>query len=163
MTRLFRTILVPHDFSPEATRALKMAAELAATHGGRLLVLHVLASSHPAASITAPADAIAWIPLLVPSPALVTDARRRLASLVDRAVPKRRRPRVECRVAVGDPLEQIMDAARGSTVIVMATLGHTGLAHLLIGSVAEKVVRHSPIPVMTIRPAGTRKRRRGRR
>jgi nucleotide-binding universal stress UspA family protein len=166
MTRLFRTILVPHDFSPEATRALGVAAELATTHKGRLVVLHALAPSYPAAAITTPAEAVAWLPLLAPSAELVADTRRRLAALVDRAVRRKRGLRVECRVTVGDPFQRIIEAARGATVIVLATLGRTGLAHLLIGSVAEKVVRHSPIPVLTIRPPGARgsaaRTRRGR-
>jgi nucleotide-binding universal stress UspA family protein len=42
-------------------------------------------------------------------------------------------------------------------VIVMATTGRTGLSHLLIGSVAEKVVRHSPVPVLTLRPEAVRR------
>ncbi len=162
MTRLFRVILVPHDFSPDATRALKLAAELATAHKGRLLVLHTLASSYPAMGITTPPDAVGWLPLLVPPAELVAGTRRHLAGLVDLTVPKRRRLRIECRVAVGDPFQRIVEAARGATVIVMATLGRTGLAHLLIGSVAEKVVRHSPIPVLTIHPPAARQRPRGR-
>lgn len=153
---------MPHDFSPDATRALTIAAELATAHKGRLLVLHVLASSYPATSITIPAEAVGWLPLLVPSPELVADTRRRLIALVEKAVPKRRRARVECRVAIGDPFQRIVEAARGATVIAMATLGRTGLAHLLIGSVAEKIVRHSPIPVLTIPVAAPRKRARRR-
>jgi len=57
-----------------------------------------------------------------------------------------------------------VQAARAADSIVMATLGRTGLAHLVIGSVAEKVVRHSPVPVLTLRPSAIRsalRRRRG--
>jgi nucleotide-binding universal stress UspA family protein len=54
-----------------------------------------------------------------------------------------------------------VDAARGADLIVMSTMGRTGLSHLLVGSVAEKVVRHAPVPVLTLRPAGARKARRG--
>jgi nucleotide-binding universal stress UspA family protein len=53
---------------------------------------------------------------------------------------------------MGNPLQCILAAARDVDSIVMATVGRTGLAHFLIGSVAEKVVRHSPVPVLTIRP-----------
>jgi nucleotide-binding universal stress UspA family protein len=56
----------------------------------------------------------------------------------------------------GDTFQEILGAAKEleSDVIVMGTHGRTGLAHLLIGSVAEKVVRKSPIPVMTVRGEG---------
>jgi nucleotide-binding universal stress UspA family protein len=63
---------------------------------------------------------------------------------------------VDAKIMVGDPYQRIIEAARGMDAIVMSTAGRTGLSHLLIGSVAEKVVRHSPIPVVTLR-AGARK------
>jgi nucleotide-binding universal stress UspA family protein len=54
----------------------------------------------------------------------------------------------------GNAVDEILTAARDTkrSLIVMGTHGRTGLAHLLIGSVAERVVRHSPIPVTTVRP-----------
>ena len=53
----------------------------------------------------------------------------------------------------GDPSVEILEAAKesGATMIVMGTHGRSGLAHLFLGSVAEKVVRKSPIPVLTVR------------
>src|SRR5262249_62368054 len=83
---------------------------------------------------------------------LVADAKQRLETAVRRIFG--RRCRLETRVVVGDPATRIVDAARRATCVVMATRGRTGLAHLLIGSVAEKVVRHSPRPVLTVRAAG---------
>lgn len=61
--------------------------------------------------------------------------------------------RVQVHVRDGNTFLEILEAARelGSDVIVLGTHGRTGLAHLLIGSVAEKVVRKSPIPVLTVR------------
>ena len=59
---------------------------------------------------------------------------------------------------VGDPYQRIVAAARGMDAIVMSTAGRTGLSHLLIGSVAEKVVRHSPVPVLTLRHTAARRR-----
>ena len=152
MAKLFRRILVPHDFSAPATRALRTAAELATANGGRLLVLHAIAPFYPVTDLPL-AEAAAWIP-----PAkLVADARKRLEAVVARTV-RGRRPPVACRVEIGDPYQRIMAAARGVDTIVMATEGRTGLTHLLIGSVAEKVVRHALVPVLVLR-AGTRKRR----
>ena len=52
---------------------------------------------------------------------------------------------------IGDASPRIIDAARRADSIVMATSGRTGLAHFLIGSVAEKVVRHAAVPVLTMR------------
>jgi nucleotide-binding universal stress UspA family protein len=157
MARLFRTILVPHDFSPHATDALRVAAELAAESKGRLIVLYAMPLAYPVPAL-APAAPAAWIPSPVPSPTLVAQERERLQALVARAVSRRRKLRADCRVVIADPFQAIVDAARDATVIVMSTLGRTGLAHLLMGSVAEKVVRHAPIPVLTIRPRAGRTR-----
>jgi nucleotide-binding universal stress UspA family protein len=151
---LFRRILVPHDFSNHATRALATAARLAAEHDGRLVVLHVITPFHPATG--APEETFAW----VPDGDLVAGERRHLEALVARTVTGPKAPPVTCKVEIGDPFLRIVDAARHADCIVMATAGRTGLSHLLIGSIAEKVVRHSPVPVLTLRPAkGAGKRR----
>jgi len=155
MANLFRRILVPHDFSAHATRALRVAADLAARHGGRLTVLHAITPFQPVSGFPA-VEEMAWIP-----PAdLVAHERRHLNALVGRTVSARSGVRADVRVIVGDPFQQILEAARGANLIVMATAGRTGLSHLLIGSVAEKVVRHSPVPVLTLRPADARTRKR---
>jgi nucleotide-binding universal stress UspA family protein len=161
MGRLFRKVLVPYDFSTHATQALRAAAELAAGARGRLLVLHAIPPVYPVA--VGPAAPAAWVPTTLPTPPMIAEERRRLAATVARTLGRRTTPRVECRVVVADPFQAIVDAARGATAIVMSTLGRTGLAHLLMGSVAEKVVRHAPVPVLTIRPRilrarGTRRR-----
>jgi nucleotide-binding universal stress UspA family protein len=155
----FRRILVPHDFSTHATRALRVAAGLAREHRGRLTVLHVITPFHPATAL--PDEHIASWPS---ADDLVDGERRRLEALVARLVKGRNAPRVACKVEIGDPYHRIVDAARGTDLIVMSTAGRTGLSHLLVGSVAEKVVRHAPVPVLTLRPVGTPKaRRRARR
>ena len=144
MAYLFRSILVPHDFSPPATRALRLATDLASPRS-RIVVLHVVIP-YPVIGVT-PGE----VPY-VPPETLVTDAKQQLATLVRRTFGRRRR--VEGRVVVGDPASRIIEAARRASCVVMATRGRTGLAHLLIGSVAEKVVRHCPRPVLTVRAAG---------
>jgi len=158
MSRLFRKVLVPHDFSPYATRALQAAAELAASAKGRILVLHAVAPVYPVAGLPPVGAAAGWLPPPIPSAELLAHERRRLEALVARAL-SRRRVRADCRVVVAEPFQAIMTAARGATVIVMGTLGRTGLPHLVLGSVAEKVVRHAPVPVLTIRAAVRRSRR----
>ena len=143
MAKLFRRILVPYDFSSSAKRALVAAADLAAEHRGRLTVLHAIAPFYPAAEGTP------WIP----PDDLVAAEHRRLAALVAR-VTRARGVKAETRVVIGHPYERIMAAAKRADSIVMATAGRPGLTHLLIGSIAEKVVRHAKVPVLTLRPAG---------
>jgi nucleotide-binding universal stress UspA family protein len=135
---LFRTILVPHDFSAHANRALELAASLAGADG-RLIVLHVVASLPEGANRIAKQ--------------VLADERRRLSRLVARWTAAHGAPAIECRVEAGDPYRHIADAAREADSVVMCTVGRTGLPHLVIGSVAEKVVRHASVPVLTIRPA----------
>jgi universal stress protein A len=141
----FRRILVPHDFSPQATVALKAAAALAREHG-RLRVLHVIVPFY------VPADtSFGFAADTFPAPTtFVPEQRKRLETLVAKALRGRETP-VTCRVDVGDASMCILDASRRCDSIVMSTAGRSGLSHLLIGSVAEKVVRHSPVPVLTIR------------
>jgi universal stress protein A len=157
MAKLFRRILVPHDFSRHATRALRVAADLAGAPGGKLLVLHVVMPFQPVTGFPA-AEAGVWMP----PQEIVARERKSLEKLVARTVSGRGAPRTECRVVIGDPFQRIVDAAREVDSIVMATAGRTGLSHLLIGSVAEKVVRHAPVPVLTVRPAAERAARRPR-
>lgn len=140
-----RRILVPHDFSRHATRALAYAARLARAGGGRLIVLHAIPPFPPVTAHMA--GTRTWIP----EGEAIRGARRQLDRIVARTVGGRK-PRVEVRVVIADPLQAIDDASRGADLIVMSTAGRTGLPRLLIGSVAEKVVRHARIPVLTLRP-----------
>ena len=152
MAQLFRRILVPHDLSATATRALELAVELAEEHGGRVTALHVLTPFYSGPGYPTQTE-IAWTP-----PAqLVRDRQVQLERLVRAAVGDRANV-VTCRAVMGEALPSILAAARRADVIVMSTLGRTGLPHLLIGSVAEKIVRHSPIPVLTVRAPRRRRR-----
>jgi nucleotide-binding universal stress UspA family protein len=149
---LFRHILVPHDFSPQATVALRAAAELAKQNGGKLTVLHILVPFY------LPADTPFG---MTPPGDLIAEQRGHLERLVTKTLGNDRLP-ATVRVEIGDASQRIIDAGRRADSIVMATSGRTGLAHFLIGSVAEKVVRHATVPVLTLRVA-TRKRSRRRR
>lgn len=161
MSRLFRKILVPYDFSAPATDALRAAVELAGTAKGRLVVLHAIPPAYPMVGLppVAPGE---WLPPPVPDAEAVDEEQRRLERAVERVVGRRRTPRVQSRVVLGDPYQAIVEGARGMTAIVMGTLGRTGIPHLLLGSVAEKVVRHAPVPVLTIRPRALRRATAGR-
>lgn len=138
---LFRHILVPHDFSAQAAVALKTAARLAKQHRGKLTVLHVVVPFY------LPGD----VPFGMAAPGdLVPEQREFLQRVVTKALGTGGPP-VRVRIEIGDAAQRIIDAARGADSIVMATSGRSGLAHFLIGSVAEKVVRHATVPVLTLR------------
>ncbi|MCC6765690.1 MAG: universal stress protein [Deltaproteobacteria bacterium] len=151
MPALFRKILVPYDFSKSAARALDVAADLAARHDGSLLVMHAISPIYPPHGLP-----------ILPSAAEVAAVKERLAEDVARAVAGRRVGRVRSRVMTGAPASCILEAARKADAIVMGTLGRSGLPHLLLGSVAERVIRHAEVPVLTVR-AGARSRHRSAR
>jgi nucleotide-binding universal stress UspA family protein len=146
----FRRLLVPHDFSDPANFALRFAADLIPSNG-KLVVLHVVVPFVPVTDLP-PAGTSSYIP----PDALVDGAKKQL----DRAIAKALRGKqvsVDAKVVIGDPYQRIIAAMRGMDGVVMSTSGRTGLTHLLIGSVAEKVVRHSPIPVITLRGEAAKK------
>lgn len=147
MKSIFQKILVPYDFSRSAAAALAVAVELAAKHGGALLVVHAIAPVFP----------LHGAPLL-PAPSELEAVGRQIEARVAAAVKGRRVRSVKSSVMVGQPYVCILEAARKADVIVMGTLGRTGLPHLLLGSVAERVVRHALVPVLTVRAAPGRKR-----
>ena len=147
--KIFRRILVPHDFSEAATHAFRVAIQLARQHGGRLTVLHVVTPYQP---VTELPEVAGWIS----DAEIVKGTRRSLDDLVRRELRGRGAPRTRFDVQLGNPVTRILAAAKEADCVVMATEGRTGLAHLMIGSVAEKVVRLSPIPVLTVRPPQAR-------
>jgi nucleotide-binding universal stress UspA family protein len=144
MGRSFRRILVPHDFSESADAALELAIDLAIAQGARIDVLYVVEPFH------APPEIVAW----PRETQQIGPQRKRLEELVAARV-GRRRVRFRCDVVVGYPVNAILEAARDVDLIVMATQGRTGIPHLLIGSVAERIVRHATKPVLTLRAGRT--------
>jgi len=138
----FRHILVPTDFGEPAVRALDLAIELAAKFESRVTVLHVSwVSPYAAAS----QNGFYW-----PAEELEKAARKELDAALSKATG--RYPNVDGLVRVGEPSQTILEVAkeRRADLIVMGTHGRRGLSRVLLGSVAEKTVRLSPIPVVTI-------------
>jgi nucleotide-binding universal stress UspA family protein len=140
-------ILVPTDFSKSSSNALTYGVAFADKFGAELHLLHVvqdLALFVPEAVMLTP-------PMVPPVEQFVSAARAAL----ERAVQELTAPKVSIvpEVAEGTPFEEIVRFARERDIdlIVMGTHGHTGLAHLFMGSVAEKVVRRAPCPVLTVR------------
>jgi nucleotide-binding universal stress UspA family protein len=143
----FKKILAPTDFSDRSRPAIDAAIELARHFDSELLLVHVLtpvATTGPAVAGHSPIDFEAY------RETLVNDARQTLGQMVERHVPGE----VACRFEVrwGSPAETIVEMAERerSDVIVICTRGATGLSRFVAGSVTEKVVRLSDVPVLTV-------------
>lgn len=144
MAKLFQRILVPYDFSDHSRHALEVAFDLAAENRGEVITVCALEPVSSLAGIRPPGG-----PIWYPPDDVIAAERARLEAVVAE-VRGRRKVASHASIVVGAPLEVILAAARRADVIVMATTGRGALSHLLVGSVAEKVVRHAPVPVLTI-------------
>ncbi len=137
-------ILVAIDFSPYASNALQWARSLADALGAKLILLHVIDHvSGPVAGLGAETVGVADVaPLYV----LREHADKRMGEL------KALIPDAQTIVREASPGPAIVDAAveLNCQMIVMGTHGHSGMEHLLLGSVADYVVRNSKVPVLTI-------------
>jgi len=145
MTEPFKRIMLPIDFSQECDRAAEYALWFARVSAGTVHLVHVV--TNPADPLYEPQEVAYWD--LVPHSE--EKARALLAAAAQRCLPADC-PR-ECHVWQGDAYEKLMEAAQriGPDLIVMSTHGRGGIAHLVIGSVAEKIVRHAPCPVFVVR------------
>jgi nucleotide-binding universal stress UspA family protein len=139
-----KRVLVPTDFSKFSDAALKYGVALARSFGASIDLLHVVTASLPDPLRNCPTGVMGEMHDFEAS------ARKRLASLVSSE------DLVASRVAVaavsGDPTDEILRYARNNDVdlIVCGTHGLRGWNRIMIGSVAEKLVRRSPCPVLTV-------------
>ncbi len=142
----FSRILVPIDFSACSLLALDYAVALARQLESRLILLHVV---EPAVHQETYFGGAA--PGGETNQPLVEAGKKRLLALAE-ARTSGSLP-VETLVRIGHPHSEIPDTARamGVDILVVGTHGFTGLQHLLMGSIAERVVRHAPCPVLTVR------------
>jgi nucleotide-binding universal stress UspA family protein len=134
-----KTILHPTDFSPHAEYAYRLASALARDYSARLILMHVK---------VIPAVAYGEFAALPPEPGeTMGNLKNRLMQL------KPRDCAVEYVLTEGVPAEEIVTVAKEKVcdLIVMGTHGRTGLGRLLMGSVAELVVRRAPCPVLTLK------------
>jgi len=141
------TILVPVDFSHHSDRALDLAIELARDLGAKKIrLLHV----HHPPPIPAPLPGSGPTHVTVEQRVL-EDASRALEKCVARV--EKASIAAEAVVLTGTPAETICEQAaeHAADLIAMGTCGRTGLAHVLLGSVAERTVAHAPCPVLTVR------------
>jgi nucleotide-binding universal stress UspA family protein len=146
MKDIITRILVPTDFSDTSDAALDYARVIARRFGATLHLVHVLEDPLIAEGLAAEAY-IAEQPSI--RAAMADDARQRLAHRSEGA---------SVEVVFGHGAATIVDYAqrRGFDLIVMGTHGRTGIPHMLMGSVAEKVVRTAPCPVLTVGHVGSR-------
>ena len=142
-------VLVPIDFSPSARAALEYATFLAGKFTAELEVLHVW---EPPGYVGP--DTLALLPVAAGQPGW-DQTRNEVTREVDQFLAKAKaKPKaLSVRVEAGEPSDTILNLAKewGADLIVMGTHGRTGLSRLLIGSVAEAVLRRSICPVLTIR------------
>jgi len=138
-------LLVPTDFSPYAEDALAYAIALARALRARVTLLHVISAMY-------------WATGEMPgalSASLMEELESVAQQSLEQAFQRVRAAGLEGEVVVlhGSPFEGIVSAARdqGVDLIVMGSHGRTGLPHLLLGSVAERVVRLAPCPVLVTR------------
>jgi nucleotide-binding universal stress UspA family protein len=140
-----KTILVPSDFSECSEDALHYGLELARRFDAELHLLHVVQDP-----MTQPWAAEGFsVPLFEIVSEWQKQARERLLAFV----PPGDRDRVTVASIVATPYAEILDyAARvQADLIVMGTHGRGGVSHMLLGSIAERVVRRAPCPVLTVR------------
>lgn len=155
-----RRVLMPTDFSEGSLEAFRYAVKAAAAVSARLFILHVMERS------------VYSMDFAMTHPDISPEVRRRTADLLAAwvAPAKKRGVVAKGSLVVGIPFEAICREAkrRKADVIIMGTHGRTGLAHLMLGSNAERVVRLAPCPVVTVKasartPAGISRRRPPRR
>ena len=135
-----KAILHPTDFSEHASFAFQQTCAMAREHGARLIVLHVCPSAVATSEIEA---------AMLPSEA----DKEILRAELSRIRPRDPKVRVEHLLQEGEPVEEILRVARECQcdLIVMGTYGRTGLSRLLMGSVAEAIMRTASCPVVTIK------------
>jgi nucleotide-binding universal stress UspA family protein len=134
------TILHPTDFSGRSEFAFRLGCALARDYGARLVLLHVVP-----------------LPMVIPGEGFVLPPPEDYRDSLEEELHRLQAPdpgvRIEYRLKEGDPVTEILAVAAeiNADLIVMGTHGRTGLSRLLMGSVAEQVVRSASCPVLTVR------------
>jgi nucleotide-binding universal stress UspA family protein len=152
---MIRRIVVPLDFSERSLAALDLALEVGAPTK-QVTLVHAVESLAAAAPVDG-TGAAANLALLQDQQEAVAD--RELARIQQRL--ERRGIRARRIVAMGVPKAVILEAAKkvNADLIAMGTHGRTGLRRVLLGSVAESVVREAPCPVLTVGPSRQKRHR----
>jgi universal stress protein A len=145
---MFKKILYPVDFSEYTDEILEYAVAVAKKFDGELHLLHVIPNLNyftPYESFLTPENLVAV------EQSIVGEVNRDLAKITKKIdIP------VKEAIRTGITFVEIIDYVKTENIdlVIMGTHGRSGIEHVLIGSVAEKIVRKAPCPVMTIRPRG---------
>jgi nucleotide-binding universal stress UspA family protein len=136
----FRKVLSAVDFRPGTKMAIEMARQIAGANKGTVILFHV---------VPMPIEAIGQPLMVEPIAGAEDDARKRINRIASESLTHS----YEIVVITGDPATSIIESAKeqGADLIVMATHGRTVISYFFLGSVAERVVRESSVPVMTVR------------
>lgn len=144
---VLKNILVPTDFSEASESALRYGVALAEAFSATLHVLHVL--EEPVVTAMAP-EAYA-----MSLPGLLDELEKRAQDRLDGLLTAEQRAKYRAKLVSerGSPFVEIVRYAKTNDIdlLVMGTHGRGAIAHMLMGSVAEKVVRKAPCPVLTVR------------
>ncbi|HEY6560213.1 MAG TPA: universal stress protein [Polyangiaceae bacterium] len=143
-------ILAPVDFSPGSKAALDYALLFADRFNAQLTILHVWEIPH-----TLRPDLMVWLEGTDRLPVeniLLKQSKDEMEAFMAK-LPAEARGRVQTRTEQGNVVRTIVQIAEtdGFDLLVVGTHGRTGLAHVVMGSVAERVVRHASCPVLTVR------------
>jgi nucleotide-binding universal stress UspA family protein len=145
-----KTILLPTDGSDCSAKAMAYALSFATQYGGRVVALHVIDRRWEEQTRLVFAEVGQDLTEKVRK-GYEEEAGRILQEVTGAA--DKVGVAVDCKVLTGIPFEEIVCAARElpADIIIMGTHGRAGMSHLLLGSVAEKVVRRASCPVLTVR------------
>jgi nucleotide-binding universal stress UspA family protein len=147
--KAYNKILVPIDFSDYSGKAISYAKEIASAYDSQLQLLHIIEEkAHPAFSLSGKSSIFDLVPNIE------AESRKRIEELLNNAPG----PDVKSTIHIqgGNASSDIIKftSEYSSDLVVIASHGLTGIEHLLLGSVTEKVVRMAPCPVVTIKPFG---------
>jgi nucleotide-binding universal stress UspA family protein len=145
----FKHILVPTDFSPSSSAAIELAINIASQYDAELTLLHVWEL-----------PVYPYMELMMSSAEITTAMEKAATECLETKLNevRSRLPRAKSLLAMGVPWQQILESVKASKadLLIMGTHGRRGLEHAIMGSVAEKLVRLSPIPVLTVRGSTAR-------
>ncbi|MEE9605694.1 MAG: universal stress protein [Candidatus Scalindua sp.] len=142
-----KKILCPIDHSDGSKEALKYAVSFAMKNEAKLYLLHII-------DIRSFDESIDTMAAQIPNDETIKQLKTKLLECIPEEI--RSDLQIEALVVQGIPFAEIISIAKTNKVdmIVMGTHGRTGLAHIMIGSVSEKVVRKAHCPVLTVRQSG---------